>query len=127
MPNGRPKALWVRPLRPDACGALCAAELPPECRRGADSDAYGVLPLPEPLVGSLKPVVRHCGKLTQRQRVALGLPRFDRKGGGNYRKTPGYTAFYSLLRQLPPDDFAAVLGAWIRAHEGGLPRQLALR
>ena len=58
--------------------------------------------------------------------MALGLPRFDRKGGGNYRKTPCYTAFYSLLRQLPPDDFAAVLGAWIRAHEGDLPRQLAL-
>ena len=163
VPNGRPKALWVRPLRPDACSALCSAELPPECRRGADSDAYGVLPLPEPLVESLhdalcrvrdprgsnrvfhigamltllvlgvmaghkdlKPIVKHCGKLTQRQRVALGLPRFDRKGGGNYRKTPGYTAFYSLLRQLPPDDFAAVLGAWIRAHEGQLPRQLAL-
>jgi len=163
VPNGRPKALWVRPLRPDACAALCAAEPPPECRRGSDSDDYGVLPLQEPLVESLhdalcrvrdprgsnrrfhigamltllvmgvmaghrdlKPVVRHCGKLTQRQRVALGLPRFDRKGGGNYRKTPGYTAFYSLLRQLPPDDFAAVLGAWIRAHEGDLPRQLAL-
>ena len=163
VPNGRPKALWVRPLRPDACVALCAAELPPECRRGADSDAYGVLPLPEPLVESLhdalcrvrdprgsnrvfhigamlallamgvmaghkdlKPIVKHCGKLTQRQRVALGLPRFDRKGGGDYRKTPGYTAFYSLLRQLPPDDFAAALGAWIRAHEGELPRQLAL-
>jgi len=74
----------------------------------------------------LKPIVKHCGKLTQRQRVALGLPRFDRKGGGNYRKTPSYTAFYSLLRQLDPDDFAAVLGAWIRAHEGRLPSQLAL-
>ncbi len=54
------------------------------------------------------------------------MPRFDRKGGGNYRKTPSYSAFYNLLRQLDPDDFAAVLGAWIRAHEGGLPRQLAL-
>lgn len=163
VPNGRPKALWVKDLRPGARAALCSAALPPECVRGADSDAYGVLPLPGPLVESLhdalcrvrdprgsnrvyhigamltllvmgvmaghkdlKPIVKHCGKLTQRQRVALGLPRFDRKGGGNYRKTPGYTAFYSLLRQLPPDDFAAVLGAWIRAHEGRLPRQLAL-
>lgn len=163
VPNGRPKALWVRPLRPDACAALCATELPSECRGGADSDAYGVSPLSEALIESLhealcgvrdpresnrrfhigamltlltlgvmaghkdlKPIVRHCGKLTQRQRVALGLPRFDREGGGNYRKTPSYSAFYNLLRQLDPDDFAAVLGAWIRAHEGGLPRQLAL-
>ena len=163
VPNGRPKALWVRPLRPDACAALCATELPPECRGGADSDAYGVLPLSVPLVESLhdalcgvrdpresnrrfhigamltlltlgvmaghkdlKPIVRHCGKLTQRQRVALGLPRFDRRGGGNYRKTPSYSAFYNLLRQLGPDGFASVLGAWIRAHEGELPRQLAL-
>jgi hypothetical protein len=163
VPNGRPKALWVRPLRPGACEALRSAGLPPGCRRGAGSDAYGVLPLPEPLVESLhdalcrvrdprgsnrtfhigamltllvlgvmaghrdlKPIVRHCGKLTQRQRVALGLPRFDRGGGGDYRKTPGYTALYSLLRQLDPDGFADVLGAWVRAHEGGLPRQLAL-
>ena len=32
VPNGRPKALWVKPLRPDACAVLRAAELPPECR-----------------------------------------------------------------------------------------------
>ena len=163
VPNGRPKALWVRPLRPDACAALHATELPPECLGGADSDAYGVLPLPGPQVESLhdalcgvrdpresnrrfhigamltllalgvmaghkdlKPIVRHCEKLTQRQRVALGLPRFDRKGGGDYRKTPSYSAFYNLLRQLPPDDFSSVLGGWIRSREGELPRQLAL-
>lgn len=163
VPNGRPKALWVKPLRPDACAVLRAAELPPECRHGADSDAYGVLPLPTPLVESLhealcrvpdprgsnrtfhigamlsllvmgvmagykdlKPIVKHCGKLTQRQRVALGLPRFDRKGGGSYRKTPCYTAFYNLLGKLPVGSFAAILGGWIRENEGTLPRQLAL-
>ena len=163
VPNGRPKALWVKPLRPGAREVLCSAGLPPECVKGADSDAYGVLPLSEPLVESLhdalcrvrdprksnrrfhigamltlltmgvmaghkdlKPIVRYCGKLTQRQRVALGLPRFDRKGGGNYRTTPSYSAFYNLLKKLVPDDFAAVMGAWIRSHEGSLPRQLAL-
>ena len=42
----------------------------------------------------LKPIIKHCGKLTQRQRVALGLPRFDRKGGGDYRKTSGETAWH---------------------------------
>ena len=163
VPNERPKALWVKPLRPDACTALSATGLPPECLAGADSDAYGVLPLTggmaeslhEALCGvtdprkrnrqfhigtmltllslgvmaghkDLKPIVRYCDKLTQKQRVSLGLPRFDREGGGEYRKTPCYTAFYSLLKQLDPDEFASVLGEWIRAHEGSLPRQLAL-
>ena len=163
VPNGRPKALWVKPLRPDTCATLCSTDLPPECHKGADSDAYGVLPLPGEQVESLhealcrvqdprasnrkfhigtiltllalgvmagykdlKSTVRLCEKLTQRQRIALGLPRFDRKGGGNYRTTPSYTAFYNLLKQLNPDDFASVLSAWIRAHEGSLPRQIAL-
>ena len=163
VPNEHPKALWVKPLRPDACLALSGTSLPPECLGGADSDAYGVLPLTQPMAESLhealcgvadprkrnrqfhigtmltlltlgvmaghkdlKGIVRYCGKLTQKQRVALALPRFDRKGGGNYRKTPSYTAFYSLLGQLDPDKFASVLGEWIRAHEGSLPRQLAL-
>ncbi len=163
VPNDRPKAIWVKPLRPGACETLRGAALPAECLGGADSDAYGVLPLAEQMAESLhealcrvadprkrnrqfhigtmltlltlgvmaghkdlKGIVRYCGKLTQKQRVALGLPRFDRKGGGNYRKTPSYTAFYSLLNQLAPDTFASVLGEWIRAHEGCLPRQLAL-
>jgi hypothetical protein len=163
VPNERPKALWVRPLRPDTCAVLRGTALPPECLGGADSDAYGVLPLTEPMAESLhdalcsvsdprkrnrqfhigtmltlltlgvmaghkdlKGIVRYCGKLTQKQRVALGLPRFDRKGGGNYRKTPSYTAFYSLIGKLDPDAFASVLGKWIRSHEGSLPRQLAL-
>jgi hypothetical protein len=163
VPNDRPKALWVKPLRPDACQMLSGMSLPTECLGGADSDAYGVLPFAESALESLhdalckvadprkknrqfhigtmltlltlgvmaghkdlKGIIRYCDKLTQKQRVALGLPRFDRKGGGNYRKTPSYTALYSLLNQLAPDTFASVLGEWIRAHEGSLPRQLAL-
>lgn len=161
--NDRPKTLWVKPLRPDACQMLRGTSLPPECLGGADSDAYGVLPFAESALESLhealcrvtdprkrnrqfhigamltlltlgvmaghkdlKGIIRYCDKLTQKQRVVLGLPRFDRKGGGNYRKTPSYTAFYSLLNQLDPDKFASVLGDWILAHEGSLPRQLAL-
>lgn len=142
---------------------LCAAELPSECRKGSDSDAYGVLPLTGSEAESLhealcrvtdprksnrqfhigtmltlltlgvmaghkdlKGIVRYCSKLTQKQRVVLGLPRFDKKGSGSYRKTPSYTAFYSLIGKLSPDSFSEILGAWIRSHEGSLPRQLAL-
>jgi hypothetical protein len=163
VPNDRPKKLWVKPLRPNACEILRQTPLPPECESGAHSDNRGVAPFAQPLceslhdalcrvqdprknnrvfhIGalltlvtfgvmtgcvSLAEIVRHAGTLTQKQRVALGLPRYDRKGGGNYRKTPSYTAFYNLLRQLDPDAFAKELCAWIRAHDGLLPRQLAL-
>lgn len=45
VPNDRPKKLWVRELRKDACELLRAMQLPEEYRRGAQSDADGVLPL----------------------------------------------------------------------------------
>ncbi len=53
VPNDRPKKLWVRELRKDAASWLRADELPPECRKGAQSDAHGVLPLTLPQVESL--------------------------------------------------------------------------
>jgi len=163
VPNDRPKALWVKPLRPNACETLCAAELPPECEAGAHSENRGVAPFSQALCESLhdalcrvpdprrknrsfhigalltltvhgamagcrdlSAIVRHAAGLTHAQRVALGLPRFDRKGGGNYRKIPSYNAFYNLLKKLNPDRFAECLCGWIRAHDGLLPRQLAL-
>ena len=73
---------------------------------------------------SLAQVVRFAPTLTMPQRKALGLPRFQK--GGNYRKTPSYTAFYNLLRQLDVDAFARVMSEWLQAHSGSLPRQLAL-
>ena len=42
--NDRPKKLWFKELRSDARTLLCAAELPPECRKGAQSSGHGVLP-----------------------------------------------------------------------------------
>jgi len=50
VPNGRPKKLWFKALRPDAEKLLCAAELPKECRAGAASSGHGVLPLPAKVV-----------------------------------------------------------------------------
>ena len=97
VPNGRPKALRVRPLRPDACGALRAAELPPECRRGADSDAYGVLPLPEPLVGSLRDAL--CGARDPRgsNRETRSIP------------CPKETSFFRLLGKTAPAELQDTL------------------
>ena len=54
--HGRPKKLWLKPL-----GRLCAEEvrallcgpLPAVCRRGAQSSASGLLPIPEPMLYSL--------------------------------------------------------------------------
>jgi hypothetical protein len=53
VPNDRPKKLWVRELRKNAAAALRAPELPEVCRKGAASDADGVLPLQTAQVESL--------------------------------------------------------------------------
>jgi hypothetical protein len=161
VPNGKPKTLWVKPLREDAAAVLRGAGVPPECLKGTGCDAWGVLPLAVPACESLHEalcrvpdprkanrsfhvgalltlltmgvmaghrdlaaVVRMAGRLTHRQRVMLGLPRF--KKGSKHRKTPSYTAFRHLFCKLDPDGFASVLCGWIGANEGTLPRHLAL-
>jgi hypothetical protein len=161
VPNGKPKTLWVKPLREDAAGILRGADVPRECLKGTGGDAWGVLPLPVPACESLHealcrvpdpreanrsfhigallallamgvmaghrdlaPIVRMAARLTQRQRVTLGLPRL-RKGSA-WRKTPSYSAFRNLFAKLDPDGFACVLGGWLRASEGSLPRHLAM-
>ena len=53
VPNDRPKKLWVRELRCDAAALLRAMELPEESRKGAESDADGVLPLQKKQIESL--------------------------------------------------------------------------
>ena len=45
VPNDRPKKLWIRELGPKATERLRAPELPDACRKGAQSDADGVLPV----------------------------------------------------------------------------------
>lgn len=161
VPNGKPKTLWIKALRPSAEEALRGLALPPECAGGADSDGWGVLPLsagqaetlhealcrtPDPreanrqfhigallailamavMAGmrNLAQVVRFAETLTLKQRKALGLPRY--KPGSDYRKTPSYSAFYNLLRQIDAEAFARVMTGWLQRHEGTLPRQLAL-
>ena len=73
---------------------------------------------------NLAQVVRFAETLTLMQRKALGLPRY--KPGSDYRKTPSYSAFYNLLRQIDAEAFARVMTGWLQRHEGTLPRQLAL-
>jgi len=68
-------------------------------------------------------LIRFAGTLTLKQRQALGLPRF--KPGSDSRKTPSYSAFYNLLRQLDREAFAPVMTGWLQQHEGTLPRKLA--
>lgn len=161
MPNGKPKTLWIKALRPGAEETRRGLALPPECTGGADGDGWGVLPLsagqaetlhealchtPAPRqanrqfhIGALlailamavmagtrtfAQVVRFAETLTLKQRKALGLPRY--KPGSDYRKTPSYSAFYNLLRQIDAEAFTRVMTGWLQRHEGTLPRQLAL-
>lgn len=54
--HGRPKKLWLKPLgrlAPAEVRALLCGPLPTVCRRGAQSSASGVLPIPEPMIYSL--------------------------------------------------------------------------
>jgi len=53
VPNDRPKKLWVRELSRNATAMLRAMDLPEGCRKGAESDADGVLPMGKPHLESL--------------------------------------------------------------------------
>lgn len=58
VPNGRPKKLWMKRLRPDAFACLCAAQLPAACRGGATANAHGVLPFKTAQIESLHDALR---------------------------------------------------------------------
>ena len=53
VPNDRPKKLWVRELRKDAAGLLRSIHLPDEFKKGAASDADGVMPIKARQIESL--------------------------------------------------------------------------
>jgi len=106
--------------------ALCRVPDPREKNRSYHIGALLTLLTMGVMAGhrDLAPIVRMTKRLTQKQRIMLGLPRF--KKGSAYRKTPSYSAFRNLFVQLNPDNFARVLGEWMCANEGTLPRQLAM-
>jgi len=61
--------------------------------------------------------------LSQEQLRALG--GWKRKKTGLY-ESPGYNAYYNLIGKMDPQAFDAALCEWLNAHEGNLPRDLAL-
>lgn len=69
-------------------------------------------------------IIRFSKRMTQKQRIALALPRF--KKGGSVRKTPSYSAMYNLLTQMDLDQFAELLSDWLKQHEGSLPAALSV-
>lgn len=73
---------------------------------------------------SLAAIHRYGQQLTQQQRGWLDF--LPRRGGRPGRRAPSYQALYNLLRQLDPGALAAVLAPWLAAHEGTLPRALAI-
>ena len=58
VPNGRPKKLWLRPLRPDARKILCGGPLPAECAAALTPATSGVMPLTRPQTRSLMEALR---------------------------------------------------------------------
>lgn len=66
---------------------------------------------------------RKAGPLSGRHREALGLWRRDKAGR---IRLPGYDAFNDLLAKIDPGQLAAALNAWLAAHQGTLPRSLAI-
>lgn len=53
VPNDRPKKLWVRALRKNATELLRSVHLPNEFKKGAVSDADGIMPIKAQLIESL--------------------------------------------------------------------------
>ena len=83
VPNGRPKKLWIKPLRPDARERLCAKTLAPEHAAGETIGKGAPLPLTakelQPLAKALRAVPDPRAKNRQNQigpllcLLALGL------------------------------------------------------
>jgi len=72
---------------------------------------------------SLAAIHRYGQFFTDAHRRALDWPcKKDAPG----RKAPSYTAIRNLLQQLDPDAFAVCISQWLAAHQGELPRALAL-
>jgi len=67
---------------------------------------------------------RKVACLSQSQREAIGLRVRDKKS--RRLKMPGYDALNDLLGALEPQAYARVLTAWLQAHQGLLPRSLAI-
>ena len=68
-------------------------------------------------------IARFATRLTQDQRLNLGLPR---RKGERVRKVPGYKVYYTLLAQIDTHAFARVLSEWLSAQQGKLPGVLAM-
>jgi len=73
---------------------------------------------------NIQQIVRFSNRMRMEHRKALGLPRFAKDS--SYRKSPSYSAFYNLLRQLEIEPFSQCLSQWLAAHTGSLPAALAL-
>lgn len=56
--HGRPKKLWLKPLRKEAVAWLCAPHLPDRYEVGATASAHGQMPLLEKQIHSLAEVLR---------------------------------------------------------------------
>lgn len=72
---------------------------------------------------SLAAIQRYGQFFTDAHRRALDWPL---KKNGCGRKAPSYTAVRNLLQKLDPDAFAACVSRWLAAHQGELPRALAV-
>ena len=68
-------------------------------------------------------IVRFGNRLTQVQRVELGLPRKRKK---KFYRAPCYDVYYKLLRRIDPDQFAEALNGWLKQNRGTLPGALAI-
>jgi len=67
---------------------------------------------------------RFASRLTQMQRMKIGLPL--KKWKGTFREIPGYHVFYQLLRNVEPGHMASVLTQWLQQQAGALPGALAM-
>lgn len=67
--HGRPKKLWLRPLRKEAANWLRAPRLPERCEAGATASAHGQMPLKSAQMTSLAEALRATPDPRARNRV----------------------------------------------------------
>lgn len=67
---------------------------------------------------------RKVACLSQSQRRSIGLRVRDKQSGE--LKMPGYDALNDMLNAVDPRAYAGALSAWLGAHQGLLPRSLAI-
>ena len=127
--GGQSNAHGVMPLNQAQCRSLCEAlgEAPDSRKKNSQFGVAAILSIVAMALLSgcyqISQMVRFGNRLTQAQRIRMGLPR---KRKTQFYRVPCYDVYYKLLRRIDPDLFAGILNGWLEQNRDTLPSALAL-